>query len=174
MEKGINISKLKEDMIVVVDTREKVNAHVTAYFDEIGQCYSQAKLDSGDYSVYFPNYPEFNYCVIVERKKDLSEIATNFTSKREQFKREFERVDKESIMALVIEDATWTKVFNGSYRSNMSPQSMTASLLTWINRYSVQPYFVSKGNCGQLIYNIFIYGLMQKIIEKSVDINEEV
>ena len=113
-------------------TQEKSNKHILEYLVENKIPYIVKKLDTADYSFILPNYPELqmDYKVLIEKKNSLDEIIGNFTGERERFKREFERVVDEKIH-LVIEEATWTKVMKGSYRSKVSPQSLRASLLTW-------------------------------------------
>lgn len=48
------LKALLSSMIVLVDTREQINEHVTAYFDKKKIAYTSMKLDTGDYSAMLP------------------------------------------------------------------------------------------------------------------------
>lgn len=161
------IADIIDSMVVIVDTREQKNDHILMYLKDNGIKYKIEKLDSGDYSFVLPNHPELNFDkkILLEKKNSLTEIAGNFGSARERFAREFERVPEDSKIHLVIEDATWKKLLNGSYRSEMSPQSMMASMLTWNIRYDVPIWFVGKDESPTVIYNIMKYELMEYLKE---------
>jgi len=88
----------------------------------------------------------------VERKGSLNEVVGNFTSGRERFAREFERLDGQSLH-MVIEDATWKKIVNGSYRSEFSPKSLTGSILGWSIKYDFKTWLCTKEESPLLIYS---------------------
>lgn len=150
-------AKIIDDMVVVVDTREKKNENILTFLEENGIVYVVRKLDTADYSAEFPNYPEFNERVLVEKKNSLDEICSNFTKHRDRFKREFERVGDREIH-LVMENATWKKLLNGKYRSKLHPNALMASILTWSIRYNTKMWFTTKDETGEVIYNIIKYG----------------
>lgn len=158
------ISNILDDIVIIVDTREKKNGHIIEYLESKNIPYIVEKLDTGDYSYILPNYPELKLdrSILIEKKNSLDEIAGNFTKERERFKREFERVGDAKIH-LVIENTTWKKVVHGSYRSQFSPQAMIASLLTWNIRYNCPIWFVGKDETGELIYNILHYELLEQL-----------
>ena len=153
--------RILQDITVIVDTREQKNQHILDYLKENKIPYIVEKLDVADYSFVLPNYPELNMdkIILVEKKNSLSEIATNFTSARDRFTRQFERMTEGQKIHLVIETATWKKLFNGTYRSKTSPNSMKASLLTWCIRYKCPYHFVEKAESPELIYKIMYYEL---------------
>jgi len=156
------IAKVLKDIVIIVDTRERKNKHILDYFDENKIKYIIRKLDSADYSFILPNYPElhFDESILVEKKNSLTEISGNFTSGRKRFTNEFDRAMPKDIH-IVIEDATWKKVVNGSYRSEFPPKSMIASLMTWNARYLSPIWFVGKSESPMVIYNIIYYGLRE-------------
>jgi ERCC4-type nuclease len=168
------ISDVIADMVILVDTREQKNQHITTYFDKNAIKYRVEKLDTADYSIILPHYPELGLDkqFLVEKKNSLDEIVGNFTKDRERFKREFERVNGEHLH-LVIENATWRKLLSGSYRSKLPSKSFMASLLTWSIRYNFKVWFCTPADTGELIYNILKYELMEtlKNIKISVDEN---
>lgn len=161
------IAEIIKDICVIVDTREQKNEHILRYLEEIGVPYISEKLDSADYSFILPHYPELNFDrkVLIEKKNSLTEIAGNFGSNRARFAREFERVPDDTVIHLLIEEATWKKVMKGSYRSSMSPQSMMASIITWNIRYGCPVWFVGKDESPIVIYNLMKYELMEKLKE---------
>lgn len=156
------IHNILSSMIVIVDTREKANKHILEYLMANDIEYIVEKLDSADYGITFkdPEYAPYINCSLVERKNSWNEITSNFTAHRERFKREFERISPNTNVAMVIETATWRGLFNGSYRSKMSPQSLLASTLVWSFRYRCQIWFASKRDSPRIIYNSLYYGLM--------------
>lgn len=160
------LAKVLEDMVIIVDTREKKNEHILKFLDENDIQYTVQKLDTGDYSAYFPNYPEFNERVMVEKKNSLDEICSNFTKHRARFKREFERVGGRNFH-LVVENATWKKLLAGSYRSQFHPKAFMASLLSWSIRYNTSVWFTTKNETGEVIYNIIKYAYRELL--KTVD-----
>ena len=80
--------------------------------------------------------------VAIERKSGLDEICKNFTSERKRFVNEFVRAAQlNAKIYLLIENSSWEKVKYGSYRSNMSSESLVGSLTTWLSRYNCQILF---------------------------------
>ena len=51
------IGEILEDMVVIVDSREKKNEHILEYLNGEGIKWRVEKLDSADYSFVLPNYP---------------------------------------------------------------------------------------------------------------------
>ena len=139
------LDNVLRDMTIIVDTREQKNDHLLKYFNDNGIKWVCKKLDTADYSFELPNHQHlgFDRKFLVEKKNGLNEITGNFTSSRERFQREFQRIEDEHLH-LVIENATWKKVVNGSYRSKMHPNSLIASLLSWSIRYDFKVWFVGK------------------------------
>jgi ERCC4-type nuclease len=153
------------DMEIIVDSREQKWHHIKDYLDEQNIPYIVKKLEVGDYSFQLPNYPEVNMDnkIIVERKNSLSEIASNFTSGRERFTKEFERVQEGQKVHLVVETATWKKLFNGTYRSKFHPNSFKASLITWCIRYKLPVWFAEVKESPEIIYKLMYYELNEHL-----------
>lgn len=68
-------------------------------------------MNFGDYTAYvkLPNGKSFTLAdkVVIERKMDLTELATCYTSQRERFTKEFERAkERGAKIYLLVEDAT--------------------------------------------------------------------
>ena len=158
------LNDIIDDMVVIVDTREQKNGHLLKYFDDNGIKWVCKKLDTADYSFELPNYKHLGLDrkILVEKKNSLDEITGNFTTSRDRFQREFERITDEHLH-LVIENTTWKKVVNGSYRSKMHPNSLIASLLSWSVRYGFKVWFVGKDESPMLIYNLLKYELVEAL-----------
>lgn len=153
-------AELKEELAkltILVDTRENVNDHITGYFDSKGIPYKVRKLDQGDYSATLGDYT-LEHDVVIERKNSLTELCGNMGQNRVRFENEFNRAKALGIKPfLMIENNTLDDVYLGDYRSQMKPQSLIASLLTWQVRYNTTIMFCNKSNSGKLIYGILLY-----------------
>jgi ERCC4-type nuclease len=163
-------SELMLGLIVLVDSREKVNQHVLEYFDRNKINYRVTKLDHADYSFEFtdPNFKHYDRKVAVERKAHLDEINNNFTKDRDRFHREFQRAEESGTkIHLVVENATWKKIVNESYRSKISSASVTASILSFSIRYKCPVWFVGKDESPMLIYKLLIYGIREMVYRKE-------
>lgn len=154
-----------EDMTIIVDTREQKWGHIEEYLDKQGISYKVEKLDVGDYSFELPSYPELQMDrkIIIERKGSLSEVAGNFTSGRKRFRRMFERLEQGQIIHLVMETATWRKIFNGTYHSSFHPNAYKASLLSYSIRYNCPVWFAEKKESPEIIYKLMYYELKEFI-----------
>ena len=169
------MSSVLADIEIIVDTREKKNQHILDYFRDNKIPYVVSKLNTADYSFSLPHFPELGLDrrFLVEKKNSLTEIAGNFSKDRARFAREFERIGSEHIH-LVIEEATWKKVANKSWRSEFSSNAMMASILTWSIRYNCPIWFCGVTESPKLIYNILRYELfeylknMQKVLDNPL------
>ena len=90
------MEELISSITILIDTREKVNSHITDYFDRKGISYKKKALDYGDYSFMIPaneklSIPRdlyFNTTCVIERKASLEEISNNLTKERDRFEKE--------------------------------------------------------------------------------------
>lgn len=164
------ISAILKDMLILVDTREQKNQHIIDYLDSKGIPHKLEKLETADYTFILPNYADlgFDRQILIEKKNSLDEISGNFTKDRERFTREFERVTTEKIH-LVIENATWKKLLNGTYRSQLNPRAFMASMMSWNIRYNCPVWFVGKEESPVIIYNLMYYELFEKLKQKKLD-----
>ena len=151
--------KILEDMVIIYDTREKKNQHILNYFLLENIPHEKRTMETGDYTCIFPNYPELDldFKFLVERKSSLSELAGNFTKHRARFVRQFERLTPDQKIHMVVETATWRKLFNGTYHSKFHPNSYKASILTWTIRYKCPIWFAEKKESPEIIHKILHY-----------------
>lgn len=98
--------------------------------------------------------------IVVERKCSLDELAMCLGKQRDRFEQEFLRAaDKGARIYLLVENASWEKLFAGDYRSRMSPQSLIGSLIAWSARYNLNVIFCKAETTGKLLRKIFQYNL---------------
>jgi DNA excision repair protein ERCC-4 len=108
-----------ESLVITVDNREQHPWNLDPLKMEPGT------LQTGDYQLRdFP--PNF---AAVERKS-LDDAAGCIGIERDRFSREIERLLGFQHRLLVIE-SSWDEIEAGNYRSRVSPNSFTASLLGW-------------------------------------------
>lgn len=138
-------------MIILIDTREKENKHITEYFDKQGIEYKRQKLNCGDYTIEGQQDKIF-----IERKNSITEIAGNFAKGRIRFTKEFERAyATKAKIILMIEDKK-TSIDDKNYRSNFSPEDIKNRLKTWCNIFQISLYFVEKKDAGKFIIDTFL------------------
>lgn len=153
-----DFSDALDSMTVVVDTREQPTSQARKRYQAIGVPIERRKLDFGDYSAFFKagdTVLDLSDKAVIERKMNLDELAMCFTSQRGRFEREFERIKASGAKCyLLVENASWEKVYNGKYRSKMHPNAMIASILAFSARYNAVPIFCTPEMSGKLIHDI--------------------
>lgn len=157
--------------MLIVDTREQDTDRLRRRIRQTGLSFVRQKLDFGDYSAKttLDNGTEFDISssVSIERKMNLDELCACYCKGRKRFTREFERAKSAGAKVyLLIENANLEKVYNGSYRSKMSPQALTASLFAWLARYNCQIIFCKEETSGKIIREI-LYREMKERLENG-------
>ena len=142
-------------MIIQVDTREQKYDHVTKYFDSQGIKWVRSKCVVGDYV----NLE--NPMVVVDRKKDLQEVAGNVCQQHERFVRELELAKSLGYrMIVLIEEETITTLLGVptwyNWRKKKNPRAVSGKqlykiMLTMSQKYGVEWEFTTKVNCGKRI-----------------------
>jgi ERCC4-type nuclease len=157
------ITEALKQLTIVVDSREKENSHITGYFDKIKVAHETRKLDTGDYSAVIGDMT-LERDVVIEKKSGLDELSQNMTADRERFADEFTRAKSEGLKVfLLIENATWTDIFLHNYRSQLKPQSLIASLLSWQVRFNITIIFCKPSESGQIIYATLYYAAREAL-----------
>jgi ERCC4-type nuclease len=142
-------------MIILVDTREKRNEHITKQFDNLKIPYRHKKLDFGDYSFEIDGISYENK-IVIELKASLDELASNFTSGRDRFRREFERAfGARCKVYLMVENADMSKIEAHNYRSMFSPIAYKKTLETWCHRFQIELVFCKRIDVAKFILNTF-------------------
>ena len=155
-------SELKK-LTIICDTREQ-DRHVEDYLKKHGISQITRKLDTGDYSCQLGDQ-SFEREIVVERKHNLDEMCGNFTAERERFEREFIRAKAYGTKVhLIVENASWTDIFLGNYRSRLPSKSLTGSLLSWMVRFNVSVTFCKPDETAKIIYGIFYYYVRERLL----------
>lgn len=160
------IQRAVDSMVILVDTREQDTEQLAQRLATLGHQYRREALDAADYMVEYHTEEgdTVRLPVAVERKMSLDELATCFTSDRERFFREMERLFEAGIKTyLLVEKASWEKVQKGDYRSKMGASSMLGSLLWWSVHYNFHIVFCKQATSGWLIGNILRYEVCEDV-----------
>lgn len=155
-------------MVLIVDTRERPTIRAERRLEMIGLPIERKALPFGDYSAYCTLSNGETYSledkVAVERKMHLDELAMCYTRERPRFIREFDRAAAANAkIYLLVENADWEKAYNGSYRSQVKPQSFTASMIAWLARYNCQILMCKEETSGKLIHDILYRELKEHL-----------
>lgn len=154
--------KALSTMRILVDTREQPTATSRARYEAFGCPWERRKLDFGDYSAEFTTPDGRTVSLVnriaVERKMGFGEIASNFCRERARFSAEFDRAKEAGgKIILIVEGGNWEAAYRGQYRSQMSPRSLIASLLTWEARYNAPVFICTQMTTGRLIADVLRY-----------------
>ena len=163
------IKQIIDTIVIVVDSREQKNQHITSMFDKYGINWERRKLNSGDYSAYVPINEELGIFeeinledeLCVERKKNCDEIIQNLTKHRDRFYREFERSGAK--IPILIEDS-FKNAVKGYYRSDIPPKTFLGALFSFVDHNDTFFYFIGDDSLSALwIYDILKYRIRSKL-----------
>ena len=150
-------------LTIICDSREQ-DHHVAEWFQKHDVHTITRKLDTGDYSAQLGDMT-MEREIVVERKHNLDEICGNFTVERERFEREFLRAKAYGTkVVLIVENASWTDIFLGNYRSKVQPKSLIGSLLSWMVRYNITILFCKPEESARIMWGIFYYAVKEKLL----------
>lgn len=160
------IKILLKSMIILVDSREQENSHITKWFDSKKISYRVEKLETADYSFLLPSNQDlgiqrdlyFTDKIKIERKASLEELSGNFTNDRLRIESEFIR--NKGKCTLLIENASYDDIINHKYNTKYEPSSFIGTLHSFSERYNI-PFIFMKDNkySAQYIYYTFYYYL---------------
>ena len=163
---------LLKSMVVLVDTREKdgKNSHILSYFDSKNIPWKKFKLDCGDYSCAIPANEElgilrdlyFDNEVIIERKANLDEFASNVTKERERIKKEFALAPKNKV--IIIENATYSDMILGNYKSEYAAKSYYGTVHSMWHEFDIPFVFMDDPKYT----GCFIRGYLQYYIRNLI------
>ncbi|MHC1683436.1 MAG: ERCC4 domain-containing protein [Clostridiaceae bacterium] len=177
---------LKENLVILVDTREQQNKHVLEYFDEKKVRYKTQKIDEGDYTAIITKCPDIGihrdiyFPVAVERKNSVDELANNLAEKTDsrddiRLIRELQRAKAKGIkITLIVEDKNGMEnIRQGKYRSLYKPQSFLGRLSSIQDLYLQDTIFTSRDSTGFEIYRKLYYGVRNYLKELTTNISPE-
>ncbi|WP_368290960.1 ERCC4 domain-containing protein [Coprococcus sp. RTP21281st1_F1_RTP21281_210402] len=160
------MEELISSIVILVDTREKVNSHITDYFDRKEIKYKKKALSYGDYSFMISANEKLgilrdlyftNSCVI-ERKASLEEISGNLTKERDRFEKELCLALKTKV--LLIENASYEDIATGNYDTKYNRKSFIASIHSFWFKYNIPVMFMPNNQySGLFIREYFEYFL---------------
>lgn len=158
------LKKLSRGIVVLVDSREKRNAHILDYFNKQGITYRISKLEYGDYSFMIPVGTAggdiyFHKDICIERKASLEELSGNFTRERDRFEKEFLKAGNDGAKVYLMVEAPggYSDIIGHKYRTNFTPAAFMASLKTWEHRFDTNVQFISPEYAGYYIVSTFQY-----------------
>lgn len=144
--------------MIQVDTRERRYKHVTDYFDSQNIKWIKSKCVVGDYI----NLE--NPMVVIDRKKDLQEVAGNVCQQHDRFVRECELAKELGYKLIVLVEEPNIKElvdvcgwFN--WRKKKNPKAVNGKTLykimdTMRNKYGIEWQFTTKQKCGEKIVEL--------------------
>lgn len=167
---------MSEHFVILVDTQEKVNSHITDYFDEHKILWKNKALETGDYSLMITKCEELGITrdwyltdeLCIERKANLSELVGNFAnaSKDEgRVFREFRRMYGGVRNYLIIEDTSIEDILRGNYRSSMNSTAVLRTILSLQVKNGITPLFMKKETTGKIIYEICFSALRSHLMK---------
>lgn len=165
------IKTILKKMVILIDSREQKNQHVTKYFDSKKIPWRTHKLDFCDYSALIPAIPElgidrdlyFDKEVAVERKAHLEELSQNLAQKREQFNNEWLR-SQDCKKFLIVEKGSYDDIIDHKYNTEFKSESYFASLLSFEHKYNLRVMFVGKENAGKYIWAQLYYHVREVLM----------
>ena len=163
--------ELLDSIVILVDTREKVNSHIIDYFDKHHIAYKKKALKNGEYSFYIPENEKlgifrdtyFHDEIFVERKASLEELSGNLSTKRADFEEEL-AVAKAHKKYLLIENANYEDIVNGKYNTQYNKKSYLGSIHSFNHKYDLEIVFMPNNTYSP----IFIYGVMQYYLRNLI------
>ena len=145
-------------MVIQVDTREQKYDHIIRYFDSHDIKWVRSKCVVGDYV----NLE--NPMVVIDRKKDLQEVAGNVCQQHERFIRELELAKELGYkMIILVEEPTIVTLPNVcswyNWRRKKNPKAVDGKTLykimfTISQKYGVEWQFTSKEKCAERIIEL--------------------
>lgn len=178
---------LKENFMILYDTREQQNQHIIDYFDSKKVPYKKKKIDEGDYTAIITKRPEMGiyrdlyFPVAVERKNSVDELAGNLAEETDthddiRLIRELQRAKTKGIkIYLIIEDKNGMEhIKAGRYRSLYKPKAFLGRLSSIQDLYLYDTIFTDNTNTGFEIYRKLYYSVRNFLKELNTDISPEI
>lgn len=151
------------NILILADTRQQKDKHITDYFDKQDVQWIRTTLPSADYmAVRYNNGFVKDYSVLIDTKKDMEEIVGNLcrTTEHERIKREVDKARelgcKQFIFLIcdnkikTIEDIrNWS-----SKRTKVKGETLLKIMRTMSERYGIRFIFTSKQNAGAKIIEL--------------------
>lgn len=166
---GAELEAAMESMRILVDTREKKNAHIITSLEGRKCPHTACKLDYGDYACECrlgdSGAVRMDAVAVIERKANLDELAGNITKGRARFEREFQRARAAGAKVfLMVEAGSYDAIQSHRYRSQLPPNAYLNTLFSWQQKYNITISFVSKKFAGDYIYGTLFMALKNHLL----------
>lgn len=163
------IDEALKTFTILIDTREQPTELLNKRIEAMGAPTRREKLNFGDYSAEVTlgdKTISLKENVAVERKMDIDELCSCYGKERARYTREFERAKEAGArIYMLIENASWEKMYSANYRSLMHPKALIASAIAWIARYDCIPIFCKPHTTGRLIKDILYREMKERLTE---------
>jgi len=147
-----------DDILAVIDTREQLPL-------ELPLRTITDTLPTGDYSV-----SGFEDLICVERKS-LPDLIGCMTSGRIRFEKELQRMRAYEARCVVVE-ASWQQLRKGEYRSRITPDAATHSIVSWLSSYAVPFLYVGNRESAADAVAYFLFTSTKKYYERYRNLSE--
>ena len=161
------LDELIHSMVILIDTREKVNDHILKYFDKANIQWIDWLNNNGikileknntNSKLYKCRDEYFDKQIVVERKGSLEELSGNLTKERDRLEKELCLAPSSKV--LVIENATYGDMVSGNYETKYNNKSYWASVHSFWHKYQIPIVFLKDKNyTGFFIRGYFEYYL---------------
>ena len=145
-------------MVIQIDSREQKYDHVTRYLDSKGIKWVRSKCVVGDYV----NLE--NPMVVIDRKKDLQEVAGNVCQQHDRFVRELELAKELGYrMIILVEEPNITSLPNVcswyNWRKKKNPRAISGKTLykimaTMQEKYGVEFLFCTPEESAERLLSL--------------------
>lgn len=152
-----------KDLMILCDTRQQKDGHITNFFDEKGIMWVRTGLPSADYmAVRYEGGFIKDYSILIDTKKDLIELAGNLChkSEHERVVREVEKAHDlgcQDFIFLICDDsinsvqdlAEWQ-----SSRTKVKGATLMKVMSTFAEHHNCRFVFTKKNQAGQKIFDL--------------------
>jgi len=172
-----------ENMWVCVDSREHMDSKT--FKDRANTLYrlcggkpqnrlERLTLDYGDYTAKTydakGHLVDLSNVVRIERKMGFDELVGNLLQHKERFEKEFTKAKDAGVkMHLVVENASFTKLYNGAFPNHpfVNKKAVTGSFWAFVCRYDLTVHFCKPEQSAQIIYDILSHSLIEYLNPKD-------
>lgn len=157
---------MNKNILILADTRQKSDSHITNYFDKNKIEWQRATLSNcGDYmAIKYDNIKGIykDYSILIDTKKDLLELAGNLckTSEHERIKKEISHAKElgcNKFIFLITDSKIKTsddiKKWSNIH-SQVKGETLFKIMKTMKERYDIHYIFTDKKHAGEKIYTI--------------------
>lgn len=166
------IDLILKSMVIITDTREQKNSHITSYFDAQKITYMKRALKTGDYSAFIPKneelgiFRDIHLQASIERKNSIDELAGNI-AERSRFENELIRASSSHFIMIVEDKDGYENLLNHNYRSQYTPKALLGSIKAFEVRYGFTTIFLDKKLTGNYI-NYHLRGLVNEYLKNGL------